>query len=178
MNYEITEVCPHCENKITMQWSVEDLGYKAYCQVCGKRLMLCSACHDDTCGMCDYDSKTDSCKFNPHHKIIAVDFDGTLCENKYPEIGKPITPVIESLLEEQKNGAKIILWTCRCDDDLNGAVEWCKEQGIIFDAVNDHLPEMKEKFHNNTRKVFATEYWDDKAVNIISIIKERELHAR
>lgn len=112
------------------------------------------------------------------NKIIAVDFDGTLCENKYPEIGKPITPVIESLLEEQKNGAKIILWTCRCDDDLNSSVEWCIEQGIVFDAVNDHLPEMKEKFHNNTRKVFATEYWDDKAVNIISIIKERELHAR
>lgn len=166
MNYEITEVCPHCENEITMQWSVEELGYKAYCPVCGKRLMLCSACHDDTGGMCDYDIKTDSCKFNPRHKIIAVDFDGTLCENKYPEIGKPITTVIESLLNEQKNGAKIILWTCRCDNELKAAVEWCKEHGIIFDAVNDHLPEMKEKFCNNTRKVFANEYWDDRAVNV------------
>ena len=63
---EITEVCPHCESEITMQWNVKESGYKAYCPVCGKRLMLCSACHDDTGGMCDYDSKTDSCKFNPH----------------------------------------------------------------------------------------------------------------
>lgn len=166
MLYEITEVCPHCENEITMQWNVEELCYKAYCPVCGKRLMLCSACHDDTGGMCDYDSKTDSCKFNPHHKIIAVDFDGTLCGNKYPETGKPITTVIEALLNEQKNGAKIILWTCRCGNELKAAVEWCKEHGIVFDAVNDHLPEMKEKFCNNTRKVFANEYWDDRAVNV------------
>lgn len=101
------------------------------------------------------------------NKIIAVDFDGTLCENKYPEIGEPITPVIEALLNEQKNGTKIILWTCRCDGELNAAVEWCKEHGIVFDAVNDHLPEMKEKFCNNTRKVFANEYWDDRAVNVI-----------
>ena len=63
---EITEVCPHCESEITMQWSVEESGYKAYCPVCGKRLMLCSACHDDTGDMCDYDIKTNSCKFNPH----------------------------------------------------------------------------------------------------------------
>ena len=46
--YEITEVCPHCESEITMQWNVSESGYKAYCPVCGKRLMLCSACHDDT----------------------------------------------------------------------------------------------------------------------------------
>ena len=39
--------------------------FKEYCPVFGKRLMLCSACHDDAGGMCDYDSKTDSCKFNP-----------------------------------------------------------------------------------------------------------------
>ena len=60
---EITEVCPHCENEITMQWRVEELGYKAYCPVCGKRLLLCSACHDDT-GSCDYDIKSNDCKFN------------------------------------------------------------------------------------------------------------------
>ena len=55
--------CPHCENEITMQWSIKESGYKAYCPVCGKRLMLCTACHDDT-GVCDYDTKSDDCKFN------------------------------------------------------------------------------------------------------------------
>ncbi len=99
--------------------------------------------------------------------IIAVDFDGTLCKNRYPDIGEPIQEVIDKLLEEQKNGAKLILWTCRCDQELTDAVEWCERHGIIFDAVNDHLPEMKETFGNNTRKIFAHQYWDDRAVNIL-----------
>ena len=46
-------------------------------------------------------------------KIIAVDFDGTLCQSNYPELGEPIQLVIDKLLLEQLNGAKIILWTCR-----------------------------------------------------------------
>ena len=99
--------------------------------------------------------------------IIAVDFDGTLCTNRYPDIGEPIHKVIDKLLEEQKNGAKLILWTCRCDKELTDAVEWCERYGIIFDAINDHLPEMKEVFGNNTRKIFAHQYWDDRAVNIL-----------
>ncbi len=99
--------------------------------------------------------------------IIAVDFDGTLCKNRYPDIGEPIQEVIDKLLEEQRNGAKLILWTCRCDKELTDAVEWCERHGIIFDAVNDHLPEMKEAFGNNTRKIFAHQYWDDHAVNIL-----------
>ena len=99
--------------------------------------------------------------------IIAVDFDGTLCKNRYPDIGEPIQEVIDKLLEEQKNGAKLILWTCRCDKRLADAVEWCARHGIIFDAVNDHLQELKETFGNNTRKIFAHQYWDDRAVNIL-----------
>lgn len=98
--------------------------------------------------------------------IIAVDFDGTLCKNRYPDIGEPIQEVIDKLLEEQRNGAKLILWTCRCDKQLADAVEWCERHGIIFDAVNDHLQELKEIFGNNTRKIFAHQYWDDHAVNI------------
>lgn len=99
--------------------------------------------------------------------IIAVDFVGTLCKNRYPDIGEPIQEVIDKLLEEQKNGAKLILWTCRCDKELTDAVEWCGRHGIVFDAVNDHLPEMKEAFGNNTRKIFAHQYWDDRAVDIL-----------
>lgn len=97
--------------------------------------------------------------------IIAVDFDGTLCENKYPEIGKPNKTVIDALLLRQKDGAKIILWTCRCGKYLKAAVKWCKEHGIVFDAVNRNLPEMRKSFKNDSRKVFAREYWDDRAVN-------------
>lgn len=99
--------------------------------------------------------------------IIAVDFDGTLCSNKYPQIGEPNLQIIEQLkCRRQRYGDKIILWTCRCEDDLVAAVNWCKQFGLLFDAVNENLFEMNERFHNNSRKVFADEYWDDKAVNV------------
>lgn len=61
---EVTEFCPHCKNEVTLRWNVKDRGYKAYCPVCGERLMLCSTCHDDGYG-CNYDSKTDGCRWNP-----------------------------------------------------------------------------------------------------------------
>lgn len=98
------------------------------------------------------------------NKIIAVDFDGTLCENKYPEIGEPRADVIEKLLQEQRNGAHTILWTCRRGEELAAAVYWCIERGIAFDAINDNLNYNVEKFGGDTRKIYADEYWDDKAV--------------
>lgn len=61
----IIEVCPHCENEIEMQWDINKRVYKAFCPVCGKRLMLCSECMNSGAGGCDYNSKNDSCRFNP-----------------------------------------------------------------------------------------------------------------
>ena len=61
----VTEVCPHCESEITMEWNVKTLGYKAYCPVCGNRLMLCDECqHGEPGHICDYDSNKDACRFN------------------------------------------------------------------------------------------------------------------
>ena len=94
--------------------------------------------------------------------IIAVDFDGTLCENQYPEIGKPNSVLIDDLKMRKDNGAKIILWTCRVGDRLEQAIDWCQEQGLIFDAVNQNLPEIVESFGGDCRKVFAHEYIDDR----------------
>lgn len=64
---EVTELCPHCESKVTLHWDVKDRGYKAYCPVCGEWLMLCSACHDDGFA-CDYSKDTDSCRWSPAMK--------------------------------------------------------------------------------------------------------------
>ena len=97
-------------------------------------------------------------------KIIAVDFDGCLCESKWPNIGKENQPVINELLKQQALGAKLILWTCREGHQLQAAVMWCLNHGIKFDAINENLPENIEIFGNNSRKVYATEYWDDKSV--------------
>jgi hypothetical protein len=98
-----------------------------------------------------------------NYKIIAVDFDGTLCENKWPEIGEPNTELINYLLEEKKMGSKIILWTCRAGLELSEAILWCDEHGLIFDSINKNLPDAIKMFNGkDTRKIFAHEYIDDR----------------
>ena len=99
--------------------------------------------------------------------IIAVDFDGTLCEDCYPEIGKPNRVLIEALIKKRKYGDKLILWTCREEEFLEEAVAWCKTQGLFFDALNDNLEEVKQKYRHNSRKITADVYVDDKAVEML-----------
>lgn len=93
--------------------------------------------------------------------IIAVDFDGTLCQNRWPKIGKANQTVIDFLLMQQRNGVKLILWTMREGERLAEAVAWCQEHGLFFDAINDNLEEVKKRFGDNPRKVFANYYLDD-----------------
>ena len=96
-------------------------------------------------------------------KVIAVDFDGTLCKNRWPAIGEANLALIHWLIERRKAGDKLILWTCRCDRMLERAVVWCEALGLEFDAVNENLAENVEKYGNDCRKVFADIYLDDKA---------------
>lgn len=96
-------------------------------------------------------------------EIIAVDFDGTLCENKWPGIGAPNFELLTYLKSRQFHGAKLILWTCRTGDRLKEAVEWCDEYALIFDAVNEDIPDVIGEYGPSGRKVFATEYIDDRA---------------
>ena len=95
-------------------------------------------------------------------QTIAVDFDGTLCFSSWPELGEPNTKLIEYLRDWKDNGNKLILWTCRAGDALDKAVEWCKEQNLTFDAINDNLPETIELYGNNSRKISCDYYIDDK----------------
>lgn len=95
--------------------------------------------------------------------IIAVDFDGTLCSNKWPEIGEPEELLLGTLRQHQDHGSKIILWTCRTGKLLDDAVKWCEEQGLIFDAINENLPEIIEQMGGDSRKIYADVYIDDKA---------------
>ena len=87
------------------------------------------------------------------NRIIGVDFDGTLAISKgtYPKITGEIPEVIEYVKGEQANGAQLILITMREDKELEDAVAWCKERGLVFDAINDNLPLLKEFFENNTQ---------------------------
>lgn len=99
-------------------------------------------------------------------KAIAIDFDGCLCANAYPDIGAPNWEIIVAAAAEQIAGAGLILWTCREGELLDNALEACARWGLHFDAVNDSLPSWKKFYGNNTRKVGATEYWDDKAYRV------------
>lgn len=98
---------------------------------------------------------------NRNFTIICVDFDGTLVENKWPEIGKPDTYLFAYLINCRKHGIKVILYTMREGKLLDDAVEFCKSQGLEFNAVNDNLPEIVEMYGQNSRKVYADFYLDD-----------------
>lgn len=88
--------------------------------------------------------------------IIAVDFDGCLASaGTWPEVGEPNEALINWLICLRKRGDKVILWTCRADEALQKAVEFCKVHGLEFDAVNDNLEELKQLYGNNSRKISA-----------------------
>ena len=95
--------------------------------------------------------------------VIAVDFDGTIVENNFPRIGKPIFKTIEVLKELQKKHL-LILWTCRVDKYLEDAINFCKAFGLNFTLINENVPERKIKYNNDCRKIGADYYIDDKAL--------------
>lgn len=94
-------------------------------------------------------------------QIYSFDFDGTLVQNAFPQIGAPIKSVIDFAFEVKNQGHYIILNTMREGDYLKEAIDFCKSIGLEFDAVNDNLPHMKEFYKNNPRKIFANYYIDD-----------------
>jgi hypothetical protein len=97
-------------------------------------------------------------------KIIAIDFDGTLCDSTWPHCGEPIWETINRYRKEREEGTKFILWTNRVGEPLIEAVRWCYTYDICFDAINENLPEVVAWFGNDCRKVFANEYWDDRTI--------------
>lgn len=96
--------------------------------------------------------------------IYAVDFDNTLAVTRFPEILYPKAKVVAAVKMLKANGHKLILWTSRAGKDLQAAVEWCQEQGLVFDSVNEPLQEQIDRWGNDTRKVYADFYIDDKAM--------------
>ena len=100
--------------------------------------------------------------------IYAVDFDGTLSLQGYPKCGKPNQPLFEFLRMQQRNGHRVILYTCREGLELQQAINWCAEQGLMFHAVNSNIPEIVRRFRGNPRKIYADFYIDDRAVNPFS----------
>lgn len=97
----------------------------------------------------------------PNSLTIAVDFDGTIVENRFPEIGKPILFAFESLKKLQEEGHRLILWTYRHGNRLEEAVSFCEKNGLKFYAVNKSYPE--EEFDDTiSRKILADIFIDDR----------------
>lgn len=99
---------------------------------------------------------------NQQSKLIAVDFDGTIVEDKYPAIGKPRMFAFETLKRMQADGHRLILWTYRAGTKLKEAVEFCKENGIEFYAVNASYPEEEFEGGRSSRKIHADLFIDDR----------------
>ena len=141
----------------------------------------------DKCKICRYNINDFVCcpirgecdgknHFKPYNlrifKTIAVDFDGTLCKNRFPEVGEPNELVIDWVKRQAAAGANIILHTCRENgvkrNLLDEALRFCAEQGIKLSAVNenpDNFYNEKYGVQHSGRKLFADVYIDDKAIN-------------
>jgi hydroxymethylpyrimidine pyrophosphatase-like HAD family hydrolase len=96
--------------------------------------------------------------------LIAVDFDGTIVEHKYPEIGKERLFAFETLKALQKDGHQLILWTIRTGKELEEAIDYCKENGVEFYAINNSYPEEVFNPEETSRKILVDLYIDDRNV--------------
>lgn len=95
--------------------------------------------------------------------IIAIDFDGTIVEHAYPAIGRSIPFAIDTLLQMQKEGHTLILWTVRRGRLLQEAIDYCARQGLFFYAENENYRgENKEMGEEVSRKLSAELFIDDR----------------
>lgn len=95
------------------------------------------------------------------HMIIAVDFDGTIVEHRYPRIGKALPNSFKVLKKLKAEGHILILWTYRSGDELNEAIKYCKKNGLEFYAINNNSKD--EDFDlSYSRKIYADLYIDDR----------------
>lgn len=98
--------------------------------------------------------------------IIATDFDDTLVRTDvYPVIGEP-TPWFSQLKQLQKkfSNLQVILWTCRDGEALQAAIDFCINNGLRLDAINEDVSSSL-RWKNRTSKPFANIYVDDRAVS-------------
>ena len=103
--------------------------------------------------------------------VFAVDFDGTLVENNYPQVGAPKMEVINKVKELQSLGHEVVLWTCRENSDLIPALEFFDKMDLHFSYINSNPKYRIEQFDGkDCRKIGADYYIDDKALSIDDFI--------
>lgn len=104
--------------------------------------------------------------------IIAVDFDGVLCQNNFPKIGKPNYEAISLVRQLIDMGHEVVLWTTRNGAELEEAVGWCTDYGLHFCAINAPAPsnekEYRDVYPTQSRKIYADVYIDDHNLEYIN----------
>jgi len=95
--------------------------------------------------------------------LIAIDFDGTIVEDDYPNIGSPQLFAFETMKRLQNDGHRLILWTYRCGNKLDDAVEFCKKNGVEFYTVNNTFPNQNYD-QKESRKIGADLFIDDRNI--------------
>lgn len=93
--------------------------------------------------------------------VIAVDFDGTIVEHRYPSIGKELPFAVETLRRLSEEGHRLILWTVREGELLDQAVEFCRSRGLEFYAVNCDYPEEKKEANAHYTRKLKVDMWID-----------------
>ena len=116
--------------------------------------------------------------------VIAVDFDGTIVEHRYPRIGEEIPFAIDTLKLLQQEKHRLILWSVREGALLDEAVEWCKARGLEFYAINKDYPEEQKDHQGFSRKLKADLFIDDRNLGglpdwgvIYEMVKEKKTFA-
>ena len=95
--------------------------------------------------------------------IIAIDFDGVLVSDKFPEIGGPDWEMVSAVWRLGFTQHELILWTSRVGDRLNEAIQWCKDHNLNFTCINSNTPNNLAEYGTDPRKAFADVYIDDRA---------------
>lgn len=173
--YNGNNFCPDCKFfEIATQYENPIIPVK----VTGKMIR----CNDDltkhisinTCGCPKFDPRKN---FEEIHidevgkTIVALDFDGTLCEHAFPKIGPPNTELLELLKKMQdQHNISYILWTCRQGDRLEEAARWCEEKGLRVQAVNKNIVDTQQQY--GWPKIFYNWCIDDRNLPVdIDVIK-------
>ena len=95
--------------------------------------------------------------------IIAIDFDGTIVTDQFPEVGELVAGAKDAINQLYKDGYTIIIWSCRTGSKKAKAIEFLVKQGVKFHYFNESCFEnLKQYNFVDTRKVYADLYIDDR----------------
>ncbi len=92
--------------------------------------------------------------------IIAVDFDGTVVDHRFPNVGPSLDGAVDTLKALLSRGHKIILWTMRSGKHLEDAVSWYAKNGIELYGIQRNPT---QDSWTTSPKCYAQLYIDDAA---------------